>query len=624
MDNIQNLLGKGIDFQRRGDLSSAKKIYREILNLDHRHFDALYLSSSIAVSQSELNEAKNLLLQALETLPRHIEANFNLAVISEKLNEHQNALDHYDKLISISPDHIQGIFNRASLHAKLGNIDDAYKDLKRVVEIKPDFAAARSNFEKLKSKIEGNEDIAGNDLTLFTQLHEKGLWLYENGQLDEALKSFTQALKIDPNSQEALHNLGMTLEKMGGLAKARECYEQVLAFNPTLAQTHNNLGNVLRELNQVEDAVHHFECAIKINPNYSEALSNLGWTLYRMHQFEKAITCYKRALELNPKLSAARFNLSLCQLSIGNFENGWANYESRMDQPSYKKKILNCPQWDGQASLEGKVIYIHSEQGLGDTIQFCRYVPLLAKLGATVIFEPQAPLVSLLKNLHGLSEIVTARKPTPHHDFHCPLMSLPLAFKTTLATIPNAIPYIDVDILKQKYWLQKLSHIVKPKIGLVWSGGFRPNQPEIWEVNKRRNIELSQISKLQDKDFHFVSLQKGAEAESELIDKQAQLWTDENFSNFSDELNDFTDTAALISTLDLVISVDTSTAHLAGAIGKPTWILNRYDSCWRWSNKDVETAWYPSVKLYRQKRDGDWNTVIEEVRQELQKTFFNE
>lgn len=452
----------------------------------------------------------------------------------------------------------------------------------------------------------------------FTQYHQNGLWFYESGQPKKAIEQFNLALAIDPNSPEALHNKGMTLEKIGLLEEAFKCYKDALDRNEKLAPTHNNLGNVLRELGSLNDAVNHFKRALLIDPHYAEAYSNLGWTLQGMHQFERAIICYEKALDLNPKLVAARFNLSLCQLTLGDLKNGWINYESRTEQPSYTKiRNLLAPQWIGKESLKNKTIYVYAEQGLGDTIQFCRYLELLANQGAEVLFQPQADLLRLLKDVKGISKLITPGQAVPAYDFHTPLMSLPLAFDTSIRTIPNHIPYIQVDPTKQKWWQEKLKEIQKPKVGLVWSGGFRPDQPELWGVNRRRNILFEEISKIQSDDFHFVSLQKGVKAEEEMQLNKNKLWINNNFSSFSDDLKDFTDTAALIGELDLVISVDTSTAHLVGALGKPIWILNRYDSCWRWLDSGNTSNWYPSAKLYRQEKPGDWGTVIAEVKNDL-------
>ena len=625
MDKINTLFAQGLDSHKRGDYASAKNLYQLALAIDPNHFDALYLASAIAHQESDLNLAKDLLLQAIKINPNHTEANFNLGVILGKLDEFENAIKQYDRLISISPSHVEGLFNRAALLAKLGKINEAALEFKKVLELSPNLVAAQQNFEKLQNEIISDVNPKQQYLDIFTTHHQNGLMLCESKKHNLAIEQFKQALNIKPDSPEALHNIGMAYEKIGNLDKAVECYQSALKLLPDSAPTHNNLGNVFRELNDLNKAIHHLEEAIRLNPLYAEAFSNLGWTLYRTHEFDRAIGCFQKAVMLNPNLDAARFNLSLCQLILGDYLNGWKNYEYRTNQPSYinSNNQLSSKQWSGSESLEGKTIYIYAEQGFGDTIQFCRYLELLEQKGARVIFKPQAPLLRLLKNVRGVSSFVIPGQPIPPHDFHSPLMSLPLALKTTPQNIPNKIPYLVAEKEKQSYWSSKLHLITKPKIGLVWSGGFRPDQPEIWGVNKRRNIELTQISKIQSNNFHFVSLQKGTESENELKEKQVELWPSENFSNFNDELVDFSDTAALIMQLDLIISVDTSTAHLAAALGKPVWILNRFDSCWRWGIGDVKSAWYPNIKLYRQTKDGDWSHLIEKVKADLGTSFLD-
>jgi hypothetical protein len=280
------------------------------------------------------------------------------------------------------------------------------------------------------------------------------------------------------------------------------------------------------------------------------------------------------------------------------------------------------PLWLGEELIANKTIYIYPEQGFGDTIQFSRYIQILANKGASVLFEPGVALSSLFQNLEGVGELIKPGQPIPNYDFHCSLMSLPLALKTTLQSIPNQIPYIKPDPRKIAIWAEKLSTISGPKVGLVWSGGFRPNQPELWELNKRRNIPFECISQINLPQIQFFSLQKGKEAEEELSKIKDQYWPNQNnFHNFTNQLVDFSDTAALITQLDLVISVDTSTAHLAAAIGKPVWILNRYDSCWRWLVSGENSPWYPNVKLYRKSKEDNWESMIREVRQDLGSLF---
>ena len=273
--------------------------------------------------------------------------------------------------------------------------------------------------------------------------------------------------------------------------------------------------------------------------------------------------------------------------------------------------------WLGDGTLAGKTILLHCEQGLGDSLQFCRYTTLVARLGARVVLEVPPALRNLFAALDGVAELVVLGDPLPHFDCHCPLMSLPLAFGTTLTTIPADAPYLRADAAKVLRWRQRLGERRRPRVGLVWSGGFRPDQPELWAVNSRRNVPLSMLASLAGLALDFYSLQKGQPAEAELARLTASGWDGPHIADVSAELGDFSDTAALIEALDLVVSVDTSTAHLTGALGKPVWILNRFDTCWRWLLDRTDSPWYPTARLYRQPTAGDWGAVLAQVRADL-------
>jgi hypothetical protein len=256
---------------------------------------------------------------------------------------------------------------------------------------------------------------------------------------------------------------------------------------------------------------------------------------------------------------------------------------------------------------------LHSEQGLGDTLQFCRYVKLVASLGARVILEVPPSLVKLLATLDGTSEVVARGGVLPQFDCQCSLLSLPLALKTTLDRLPAQVPYLRCEAARSRYWETKLGERTRLRVGVVWSGGLRQNQPELRGVNGRRNVPLTKLVALRHPQIEFYTLQKGEPAESELADAIARNWDGPDLRDFTGGLHDFADTAALIEQLDLVISVDTSTAHLAAALGKPVWLLNRFDTCWRWMTDRCDSPWYPTLRLYRQGRPGDWDGVIKEV-----------
>jgi hypothetical protein len=619
MQQIQALWEQGLRHHQSGALPEAKNCYAQALEINPLHFDSLYLSSAIAVQENNIDLAIDYLNRALAINPSHIDSLFNLSVLLEKIGETEKALSTHGLLNQFAPNHVQSRYNNASLLAKLGHIPNAIIEFKKVIELQPDLLIARQNYEKLLWSQSQQVELAQNNVNEFIQAHNKGLSLLEENQFPAALEHFDRALTIEPISYEGHHNKGMVLEKMGRLQEAVSHYQQAIEYCPESSRTFNNLGNAYRELDHLDEAIKSFKKAIELDPNYAEAFSNLGWTLFRLQEYQQSKEYFKKAIKINPGLSPAVFNLSLCQLTLGEFDEGWIHYEERMKQPLYQKKIdpLNKPQWNGSQPIEDKTIYIHSEQGLGDTIQFCRYVKLLANRGAKVLFEPQIQLQGLLKNIDGISQLLEPGQAMPPHDYHCPLMSLPLAFKTNQGSIPNDVPYLFADENKKNYWKEKLAAISGPKVGLVWSGGFRPNNPELWGVNQRRNISFELISQLNIEGIEFFSLQKGEGAEAELKKHKDQLWKNGNLHNFTDELRDFSDTAALIDRLDLVISVDTSTAHLAGAMGKSVWILNRFDSCWRWLSEGDESEWYPTAKLYRQKKNGHWDEVIEKIKNDL-------
>ena len=622
----KSLLEQGIKFHQKGRIVDAEKIYKKILAGNPNHFDSLYLLSEISIQSNNYELAKTLLARAAKERPEHINTQFNLAIVFEKLGDISSAIQHYTLAISLNSTNIEALYNRAGAYAKLGQLKDSLNDLNRVLKINPKVAVAiNSKNEILKALDSIHQDSHSKESKYdeaFLESHNTGLNHLQSGNHMLAIDYLNHAILIHPDNPEAHHNKGMALEKIGEFEAALQSYKLAINYYGESAATHNNLGNTLRELNQLNEAINSFEEALKIDPNYPEALNNLGWTHYIMRNFSKAKECYQKAIAIDSGLNAAYFNLGLCNLMLGEFAEGWKNYEYRKYQSTSKPKHVDNTYWLGNAPVANKSIYVYFEQGLGDTIQFCRYIKLLADKGAKVFFRPQPELLTLLSNLEGVTELIATDKDSSQFDFHCSLMSLPLGFKTDSTTIPRNIPYLTANNSKKEYWQNRLSNIVGPKVGLIWNGGFRSKQPELWSVNNRRNIPFDQIARLNSAGINYFSLQKGEKAENEIENLQSHLWPSNNFYNYSKELKDFSDTAALISCLDLIISVDTSTAHLAAAMGKPVWILNRYDNCWRWLEEGDHTLWYPTARLYRQKISGEWDTVLDDVKKDLI-SFFN-
>lgn len=474
-----------------------------------------------------------------------------------------------------------------------------------------------NNFQNLPKASAAQSEV---DAQIQAALH-RGLALHQKGKFSEAKSIYEDILKSNPRHFDALNLLGAIAVQTRNYHAAVDLIGKAIAVNPSVAAAHNNRGLALKELQRLDEALASYDMALALKPDYADAYYHRGLALKELHRLDEALANYDQALALKPDYAEISWNKSVVLLLSGDLDKGWELYEWRFRTEIGKlwQRNYSQPLWLGAEPLEDKTILLHSEQGLGDTIQFCRYAVLVAGLGAKVLLEVQPPLQQLLAGLEGVSQVIIGGEPLPLFDYYCPLLSLPLVFRTTIDTIPADNPYIWPEPGKVAYWRAKLGVSNKPRVGLVWNGGFRPDRPELWKVNDRRNIPLDLISLINSPEFDFFSLQKGEPAESEPLRRKQEVWPESNFFNFAHELEDFSDTAALIENLDLIISVDTSTAHLAAAMGKPVWLLNRFDTCWRWLLDQDDSPWYPTVRIYRQPRMGDWESVLIKVKTDLSK-----
>jgi tetratricopeptide (TPR) repeat protein len=477
----------------------------------------------------------------------------------------------------------------------------------------------------------------------------------QSGNPGRAIELLDKALLLDPANAINYCNRGAACERLRRWESALASYDRAIALAPDLAQAHCNRANVLRETRHWQDALAGYDRAIALQPDYVNAYNNRGKVLMELGEFQKALASYDaaiaykpdfadghynraillgkigrphqalaiydRAIAIKPDLTAAYFNRALIRLLLGDFDKGWADYEWRWKNErialAKQKRQFRQARWTGDEALTGTTILVYSEQGLGDALQFCRYVPMLAALGANVVFEVQKPLVDLARGLEGATNVVAQGDALPPFEFHCALMSLPLAFRTNAATIPARVPYLRADAVRIATWGHRMKQGRKLRVGLVWSSGVRPNEPHLADLNLR-NVPLTNFAEvLKNPDVDFYSLQKGQPAESELAQTNTGNPPDLPIINMTDLLRDFSETAALVEHLDLVISVDTATAHLAGALGKPVWILAGVNACWRWLQDRSDSPWYPTARLYRQKKIGDWGEVIHRVNADL-------
>jgi Tfp pilus assembly protein PilF len=446
-------------------------------------------------------------------------------------------------------------------------------------------------------------------------LYLLGVLRHQQGNALEAVNLLTNALAIAPDHPEAHNNIGVALRGLGRLAEAAESYREALRLRPDYPGAHNNLGNVLSDLGRLVEAEASYREALRLRPDCPETHNNLGVVLTELGRPAEALACYERVLAIRPDDASAHFGRSRPLLLRGEYAEGWREFEWRSRGGTAEKVELRGfsePQWQGE-DVAGKTLLLHAEQGFGDTLQFCRYASLVGDT-ARVILEVKPALARLCSSLAGITQVVARGEPLPAFDLHCPLMSLPLAFGTTLDTIPSKVPYLTADPTLVADWRERLTCLDGLRVGLVWAGARRL-EPELIAIDRRRSITLAMMAPLGEvSGVSFISLQKGEPAA-----QSANAGLGLALHDFTDSLQDFADTAALIEALDLVISVDTSVAHLAGALGKPIWLLNRFDTCWRWLLDRDDSPWYPQLRQFRQPIPGDWTSVMCAVRDALQR-----
>ena len=466
--------------------------------------------------------------------------------------------------------------------AKQDKLDEAMASYQQALRLKPNYPEAHSNL--------GNA-------------------LQEQGRLDEAVASCQQALRLKPDSAEAHHNLGLVLAKQDKLDEAVASFQQTLRLKPDYPDAHNNLGIVLEKQDKLDEAMASYQQALRLKPDYPEAHNNLGIVLEKQGRLDEAVACYQQALRLKPDYPEAHWNRSLAWLLMGRFEQGWPGYEWRWKCKEFGSlPPFHPPLWDG-SPLDGRTILVHAEQGLGDTLQFIRYAPLVHQRGGRVILVCQPPLIGLLTRSPGVERLVAQGEALPEYDVHVPLMSLPGLLGTTLESVPADVPYLDAEPQLVEAWRHRLGSYPGFKVGIVWQGNPK------FRLDRLRSIPLAQFAPLaRVPGVHLFSLQKGPGAE------QLAAVTDRfPVTDLGRRLDDFMDTAAVLKNLDLVISVDTAIAHLAGALGIPVWVALPFAPDWRWLMDREDSPWYPTMRLFRQTRPGQWEDVFQRIAEALQR-----
>ncbi|TWJ18878.1 tetratricopeptide repeat protein [Geobacter argillaceus] len=434
----------------------------------------------------------------------------------------------------------------------------------------------------------------------------EGIRLHLEGNLPEALACYSRALNCSPDNPEILLPIGAVLHDLDRYDEALAVYQRIMDLLPASAALYHNRGNTLLALDRFEEAIDSYARALALMPEDAEALVTMGTAFEQLGRYDAAMKCYEEALKRVPACAEAHWNLALALLRRGEYLRGWEEFGWRWQKKGYPTRWREFPaqMWDGRP-LHGRTILIHAEQAFGDTIQFARYLPLVALRGGTVIVECPQPLAPLLETIQGVTQVVTAGTPLPHADFHLPLMSLPQLFATTPETIPDQTPYLFPPQERLHRWQARIGSDQRPRIGFVWAGRKSPDP--------HRSCRLSDLVPLANSaNASIYSLQVGEGA-----DQAANPPAGMDLIDLTGNISDFADTAALIAQLDLVISIDTAVAHLAAAMGKRTFILLPFAPDWRWMLGRNDSPWYPTVRLFRQTEPGDWQGVIGRVMEEL-------
>ncbi len=577
--DVASDLREGLRLHRAGRLPEAASAYQRVLAADPDNADALNLLSVIFYAAGNHELAVTLAEKAVSAHPDYFAAHVNLGNALQAQNRLEEAVAAFQRAITLESGDSAAASNLASALNALGRHEQALASCVQALEGAQDFAPAHNNM---------------------------GVALTGLGKLGEAVASYRKALSASPDYAEAHYNLGTALIEQGESAQALDHYERAVLLEPDDARMHCSLGDAQQTMGRLEAAITSYRNAVQIDPEYTDAHSNMGLALQAVGDLDAALACSRQALALEPESADLHWNLALVLLQKGAFEEGWREFEWRWKNPDFTTpwRDFPQPQWNGEA-LDGRTILVHAEQGMGDTLLFVRYLPMVAARGGQVVLECRPPLARLLAAAGGVGRVAAHGEDLPDFDCHVPLMSLARVFTTCLDTVPATVPYLapPADTPAPA----PLAAADGLKVGFAWSGSTT------FKANRVRSCEVEHFATLFDlPGVSFFALQVGERA-SEL----ARLPASDAVHDLGPELGDFADTAAAVAALDLVVSVDTALVHLAGAMGKPTWVLLASAASYLWLSEREDSPWYPTVRLFRQPDWGDWDAVFARVRREL-------
>jgi len=651
--SIPQAFALALQHQQAGRLADAEALYRQILAVQPNHADAWQYLGVIAGWAGRHDLAVALMNRAIVLNPNSPEAHSNLGNVYRSMGRLDDAAASFRRALQLKPDHPEALSNLGIVLAAQGRLDEAIAAYRRALLIKPGYAEIHNNLglalaengrpgEAIATYRRALElrpnypeawchlgvALAGDGLPEeaigayrralvlkpdYPEAHHSlGLALAATDQLEDAVAAYRRSLALQPACAEAWNNLGAALAGQDLFDEAMAAFRRALELRPAYPEAENNLGNILRDQDRLDEAAACFQRALALQPDFPEAHLNMGLTWSMKGLFHEAEACYRGAIACRADFADAHLNLGLVLLLLGRYEEGWREYEWRWRVPAhaFRQRHFSAPLWDGKPVV-GQTILIHAEQGFGDTLQFLRYLPLVRQhsRAARVILECQPGLVLLLQSFHGAEIDIVARglseATLPPFDQHLPLLSLPLVL-SCFGPLSVSVPYLHADLGLRAQWRERLGARPEFRVGLVWAGN-----PE-HGTDRYRSIVPERLSPLwRVPGVCFVSLQ--IEPTGPLPPTLAAT----GVLDFTAQIHDFADSAALIAELDLIITVDTAAAHLAGALGRPAWVLLPFAPDWRWGLAREDTTWYPSLRLFRQPVAGDWDAVIQRVAEEL-------
>ncbi len=565
--------------QRSGRLDEAQVAYERILASDPGHAEALHQLGALHVSRGSLEEGVRLFVQSLQFAPAEAVTQNDLGRALFLQGRHAEAAILLNSALALDP-------HLPEAHQNLGDALKAQNDLTGAV-------AAYLNALNLQP-------------SLHAARRELAIALFAKMDFAATVAVCRDVLNHTPDDPEILCRLGFSLGEIGRSDEAAIPATRALALAPNTTEPHVVSGSLHLRTGRLEDAVAAFRRGLVFNPAHQSALNHLAAALLALNRVTEAVQVYREACALHPNADDLRYNCSFAELAAGEFEAGWESYERRWVVGAGRaNRVLPVPMWEGDVPLQGRTLLLHCEQGLGDTIQFGRYAALAAAQGANVFLAVQAPLRPLFAPLPYLHGVFVPGDQTPNFDLHCPLLSAPRAFRTRLETIPAEVPYLFAPAEKKNIWRERLGG--GRKVGIAWSGNPSHRHDHL------RSIPLQDFASItRDTTLRFFSLQKELRPAD-----AASLGSLVHIEDISGRLEDFGDTAAAMSSLDLVITVDTATAHLAGALGVRVWVLLACAADWRWLVDRSDSPWYPTMRLFRQPAPGSWAPVLEDVRRAL-------